>query len=196
MFARVFIGTAVGAVVATSAVAQTASKPDGAWRGSTSLSATLAGGNTKSTNIGFNADAVRQTNIDKLGFYAQHLYGKNSGVTNAQQTRLGARYDRDLDDRLYAFGGLDLEKNKPADVKLRILPQVGLGYHVIKSEPTTFNIFGGLAYSDTNRYVATDTSGLEGMVGEESIHKISATTSFRQRLTVFQGFKSELGHRT
>jgi putative salt-induced outer membrane protein len=197
MFNRMILATAVGVLAAAPVLAQTAPKPDGEWRGSTSLSATLAGGNTKSTNVGLSADAVRQTKTDKLGFYVQHLYGRANNTVNAQQTRLGGRYDRDFTDRWYGFGGLDFEKNKPADIKLRILPQVGVGFHVIKSEPMTFDVFGGVAYNDTDRYAGRDTSGMEGLIGEESIHKLSATTTFRQKLVVFVPItdRNDLGNR-
>jgi putative salt-induced outer membrane protein len=182
MFNRMILAIAASVLAATPVLAQTAPKPDGEWRGANSLSATLAGGNTKSTNIGLSADAVRQTKTDKLGFYVQHLYGQANNQVNAQQTRIGGRYDRDITDRLYGFGGLDFEKNKTAGIKLRTLPQMGLGYHVIKSEPVTFDVFAGVAYNNTDKYVDPDQKGITGLIGEESIHKLSPTTTFRQRL--------------
>ena len=45
---------------ATSAIAQTVSKPDGAWRGSLGASLTSSDGNNESTSASLSADAVRQ----------------------------------------------------------------------------------------------------------------------------------------
>ena len=177
----------------SAAFAQTATKPDGEWRGSVGLGATLASGNTKSTNVNINADAVRQTAMDKLGFYAQSLYGNStiggSSITTAQMIRLGGRYDRNLTNEWFVFGALDLEKNKPADVKWRIVPAGGVGYHVIKTDVTTFDVFGGLAYNSIHRYSGQENSGLELVVGEESTHKLSATSVFRQKFVVYPSLK-------
>lgn len=97
--------TLTATLLATSAFAQTAPKPDGVWRGSIGLNAAVARGNSESTNIGVNTDAVRQTKVDKLGFYLQDIFANSkdsstgkSSVT-AQILRAGGRYDRDLTDR-------------------------------------------------------------------------------------------------
>lgn len=188
----VILGSVTGLLTATVS-AQTAPKPDGEWRGSIGLGATAASGNTKSLNFSGAADAVRQTKTDKLGFYLQSLYGRNTiagaTTTSANLLRLGGRYDRDLVGRWFAFGALDLEKNKLADVKLRTLPSGGVGYHVIQTEALTFDVFGGLAYNHLDRYTGADFRGLEAVLGEESIHKLSATTTFRQKLVVYPSLK-------
>lgn len=191
---------ALSGVVALPAFAQTAPKPDGAWRGSIGVGATAASGNTKSLNFSGNADAVRQTKTDKLGFYLQSLYGRSTiggaTTTTANQLRLGGRYDRDFTDRIFGFGGLDLEKNKLANIKLRTVPSVGVGYHVIKSEQTTFDVFGGLAYNHTDRYTGANFRGAELLLGEESTHKISSTTSARQRFVVYPSLKDSGEYRS
>lgn len=193
MLKRTVVAT-VGALIAGSALAQTAPKPDGEWRGAIGLNAAIARGNSESANIGFNADAVRQTKTDKLGFYVQDIFAnsknQSTGQTSltAQIFRAGGRYDRDITDRLFGFGGIQFEHDKLADIKRRILPQAGVGYHVIKSEPTTFDVFAGVAYNETTHYVLPKDKDVELLIGEESIHKISATTTFRQRLAMFAPF--------
>ena len=95
----------------------------------------------------------------------------------------------DLTDRWFGFGALDLEKNKLADIKLRTLPSLGAGYHVIKTDQTTFDVFAGLAYNHLDRYTGADFRGMEALIGEESIHKLSPTTTVRQKLVVYPSLK-------
>ena len=193
---RILLAGAIAAlsIATTTVFAQTATKPDGQWRGSVGLGATIANGNTKSTNLNLNADAVRQTAIDKLGFYAQSLYGSStvSGTTTttAQQFRLGGRYDRNITNEWFAFGSLDIEKNKLANVKWRIVPAGGAGYHIIKTDVTTFDVFAGLAYNSIRRYSGDDNSGMELVIGEESTHKLSDTSVFRQKLVVYPSLRN------
>jgi putative salt-induced outer membrane protein len=167
----------------------TVPRPDGEWRGMVSVGGTATGGNTQTVNVGANADAVRQTDYDKLGFYFQDVFARSTvngnTQTPAKQVKGGGRYDRDLTERLYAYGGLDAEKNVPANVRLRILPQTGLGYHIVKSDPLTFNVFAGYAYNHQINYAPPNTIESEAMLGEETIHKLSPTTSFHQKLVLF-----------
>ena len=112
---------------------------------------------------------------------------RSNGVTttSAKQVKLGGRYDHDLSERWYGYGGLDFEKNVPANVRLRTLPQVGLGYHIVKSDPFSFNVFGGYAYNHQINYTPPDSIGSEAMLGEETLHKFTPATSFHQKLVIF-----------
>lgn len=187
MLAIAALTALVGANV--NAQVSTATKPDGIWRGGIGLGAALARGNTESTNINGVADAIRQTEGDKTGLYISTLRNTakidDANKTTANLLRLGGRYERDFDGNLYGFGALDIEKDKPADIKWRWLPQAGVGMHIIKSPTTTFDVFTGLAYNKTDRYLNPDSNSLEALIGQESSHKLTDTTSFVQRLVVY-----------
>ena len=140
---------------AAGAQAQATVKNDGQFRAALGLGASLASGNTKATNLSLNADAVRATDQNKLSLYGNLQYARSSGTTTADQLRLGARYDHNLSADLFAFGGIDLERNKFANLNLRAQLSAGLGWHVIKSPTTTFDLFGGLGYV-SDKYKSTD----------------------------------------
>ncbi len=193
MVRNIVFGILAAGLGASAAFAQTAPKPDGMWRGAIGLSAAAARGNTETTTLGLNADMVRQTTNDKMGFYLQDIFAGSKNAAgeksvSAQIFRIGGKYDRDITDKLYGFGGLDFEHDKLAGVKRRILPQVGVGYHVIKSEPTTFDVFTGVAYNETTFYIDPKRRDAELLIGEESIHKISPSTAIRQRLAMYSPF--------
>ncbi len=190
---RIAASSAVWLLATGTLHAQTPPTADGNWRGTLGAGATLTSGNTRSSAVSINGEAVRQTADDKLRFYGTSLYGKVNGDTTANLWRLGGRYDHDINPRLFAFGGLDFERDKIGNLKLRSSLGGGLGLHVIREPQTTFDIFGGLGYVTDKYYAPISVAGdlrsrysrPELLLGEESTHKLSANTSFRQRLVVY-----------
>lgn len=173
--------------------AQATAKPDGQWHASLGLGAAASSGNSKSTNLSLVADSVKATAMDKVSLYGTAQYAKSAGTTTAEQLRLGGRYDRNLSEVLFGFGGLDFERNKFANLKLRSQLSGGLGYHLIKTPQTTWDLFGGLSYSQDKYF---DPMLIDGsrrssygytslLLAEESTHKLSDTTSFKQRLALY-----------
>ena len=197
-----FIRTAafltVSLAAATAAQAQATVKNDGQFRAALGLGASLASGNTKATNLSLTGDAVRATDQNKLSLYGNMQYARSNGQTTADQLRLGTRYDQNLSADYFAFGGLDFDRNKFANLNLRAQLSGGLGWHVIKAPNTTFDLFGGVAYvSDKyNTSMVIDGRNRDRysysalLLGEESTHKLSDTTSFKQRLTVVPNLKN------
>ena len=181
---------ALGAIGA--AQAQSTVKPDGQWRATLGLGASYASGNTDSSSLSFTGDAVRATDLDKWSAYGNGNYGRSNGVTTAEQTRLGGRYDRNLSPVYFGYGALDLENNRFANLALRSMLSAGMGWHVIKSPSTTFDVFGGLGYT-VDQYrdpmlvageLRDDYSYVSLPLGEESTHQLTETTSAKQRLLV------------
>jgi putative salt-induced outer membrane protein len=174
--------------------------PDGLWHGSAGLGLSYTSGNTSANSLSINADTARETNVDKIVGYGLVLRGqtKISGVNTktSDLMKLGGRYERNLSDKLFAFGAGELERNSLAKLSLRTSLNGGLGYKVIRDANTTFDVFGGLGWSRFD-YEAplADKSGAELMFGEESTHKLSPTVNFKQRLVVYPGAKSDLGYR-
>jgi putative salt-induced outer membrane protein len=180
------------------AQAQATVKPDGQWRSALGLGASMSSGNSKATNLAATADAVRATSQDKASLYGNANYAKSNDTTTGEQVRLGGRYDYNLGVDTFAFGGLDLDHNKFANLSLRGLVSGGLGYHAIRGETTTLDLFGGLGYT-SDRYIdamVVDGAGrstynyLSLLLGEESNHKLSDTTSFKQKLVVVPNLKN------
>jgi putative salt-induced outer membrane protein len=179
--------------------AQTAPKSDGLWRGALGAGFTATSGNTDSTTISVNGDAVRQTRRDKLSGYLQAVYGRQDVNGSTKRTsellRGGTTYNLDIDERRFGFGSLDLERNLLADLKLRSVIATGLGYHLIKREGLTFDVSTGPAYN--REQFSTETrGGLEWLVAEESTHALTPTVSFRQRLAYYPSLRDSGEFRT
>jgi putative salt-induced outer membrane protein len=161
------------AAVFASGAAFAQDKPDGQWHGNVNLGASFASAAVTTTSIVLNADTTRKTADDKLAFY---------GVAQRGDTKvLGLKGE--------------LEKNGVIDLSLRTSINAGLGMHVIAAPQTTFDVFGGVGY---NRYkfkgLGAEGSG-EALIGEESSHKLSDTTTAKQKFVIYKAFDSDLGYR-
>ena len=182
------IAIALGCLAATSTLAQ--DKPDGLWHGNVSLGANFASGNSRSTNVGATADATRATPQDKWAFYFNAAYGesKSDGVTTktADTLRGGGRYEWNLTPRAFAFGSIDLERDGLVDLDLRSVFGAGMGYYVIKEKTVTWQLLGGVAYTDDNyEDPALDRGYAALILAEESSHAFTENTSFKQRLAIY-----------
>ncbi|MEQ1519181.1 MAG: DUF481 domain-containing protein, partial [Usitatibacteraceae bacterium] len=166
-------------------------------------------GNTKSTNFNASIDMLRATKEDKVTLFLTSLYGTRdvAGKTEktANLTRGGVRYDWNLSDRLFVFGLLEAEQDKLQRLDSRFVGGAGLGYKVIKEKDISFDIFGGITgRRDSNTVTVVrplplpattfdqkvSASSTELLLGEESNHKISESTSFKQKLTLYPNLKN------
>lgn len=183
----------LAALTATGAAqAQATVKEDGQFRSAIGAGASFTSGNSSSASLSLTADAVRATAEDKITLYGNLQYARANGVTSNNRAKAGGRFDWNLTPEWFAFGALEGEMNKPSNLSSRIVPSAGLGWHVIQTPSTTFDVFGGLAYN-ADRYVnavlldgamRTSYNYAALVLGEESTHAITETTAFKQRFVI------------
>ncbi|MFA7504016.1 MAG: DUF481 domain-containing protein [Burkholderiaceae bacterium] len=193
--ARVLLAAALsGGVVASGpAHAQATLKPDGQWRHAIGLGLSYASGNSESSTLTLNADGVRQTGHDKWSYYGKALRAESDDEVTGDQIGLGTRYERDLNARVFGFGQGDYLRDRPANLSRRTSVGMGLGYHVFKSDTLNWDVFSGLGYTHDRYVEPTDIAGTnrstwgyaELLIGQESNHQISDTSTFRQRLVIY-----------
>jgi putative salt-induced outer membrane protein len=180
------------------ALAQATLIKDGEMRAAIGLGASLASGNSRAGNLNLTVDVVRATETDKVSLYGRVQYARSNGNTTDEQGRTGLRYDHDISSKTFTYVGGDLERNRLGNLKGRAQIGGGLGYHWIREEDLSFDVFGGLSYTD-DRYIAP--ALIDGsvrsrfdypslMLGEESTHKVSDTTRFKQKLTLLPNLHS------
>jgi putative salt-induced outer membrane protein len=186
------------AVALASHAAQAQDTPDGRWHGGLSVSSALASGNSSSRTLAANADGSHATTEDKISLYGIANYGRNkvdgTATTTADLLRLGGRYDFNLGPRLFSFGGAEGETNRAGGVRDRYSLNGGVGYHLVKNDEHSWDVFGGLGYTDTRFTDGSRANGAQALLGEESSHKLSDITSLKQRL-VYYPDGGELGDR-
>ena len=164
------------------------------WKTALNVGFALTGGNSETTNLSLGFLGARQTSNDKLGLYANVVYGKNnaSGAvpsTTANAEAGGLRYDHDVTKRIFGFVGADFFADELQTLNLRSVFTGGAGYHVIKSDPTTLDFLGGLNYTREN-YDLFSRNLVALTLGEELMHKLGKSTTLNQKLYFFPDLNS------
>ena len=114
------------------------------WTGAVSGNGLVTTGNSRTTTIGITADAVRRAERDRITLGAGYSYGRQRNPsTETDETTVDsmfgfAKYDYFLLKRLYLFGSLRADRDRIADLDLRLVPSTGLGYQWF--EGPTFNL--------------------------------------------------------
>ena len=186
-----FTRTALFSTLVVAGACAQAATPDDQWHGNIAIGGAFASGNTNSKVLTGAADAARATATDKIGLFGNVNYGRGKvdGVetTSADQVRGGGRYDYNVSEAMFVFGGADGETNKVAGLDSRLNLDTGLGYKVIHDTATTFDVFAGLGWSHAKFVDGTTGKGATALLGEESTHKLSDTTTFKQRVEFHPG---------
>lgn len=173
--------------------AQVTQVSDGRWHSLYTAGASLASGNTDAKSVSFGADAVKMTLHDKWSLNAAGQYTHTNGARTANRLGGSGRYALDITPDWFGFTQLDLLRDLPAAISLRSALGEGLGYHVLKLQDNSWDVLAGLAYT-VDRYSRplavddverTQYSHAELLLSEDSNHKLSENTSFKQKLTVF-----------
>ncbi len=172
-------------------------KLDDQWHGSLSLGAAAASGNTSSVTLSAAADTSKANTLDKISLSALVNYGRSDAsgtqTTTADQAWARGRYDYNLGPVWFAFGGVEAETNNVAGLESRYGVNGGIGYKVIRNETTSFDLFTGVGYSGVEYTDGSEANGVELLLGEESVHRLGESTTFRQRF-VFRPGQGDLGN--
>lgn len=197
-FRPLTLAAALQLCAAGATLAQAPVVDDGRWRAAFGLGASLSSGNSRAGNLSLTADAVRATPANKISLYGKANYAKTDDAPSEEQLRLGGRYDHNFAQSWFTYVSGELEHNTPANLDLRSQLGAGLGYHVLRGEAHSFDMFSGLSYAE-DRYIGPTLIddrirrrfGYPSlMLGEESTHKLSPTAHFKQRLTLLPNLES------
>ena len=166
------------------------------WSGAADAGLSATRGNADTLVVSLGSQAARTTQKDKLSLHAASLFARNStsgvSVTTAEAVRGGARYDRDVSDRLFGFALTDLERDKFQQLDLRLVFGGGLGHHARRTERTRLDLFGGASYNREKFSTGLTRNSVEALAGEELSYKLSDATTLAQRGVLYPNL-SEFG---
>jgi putative salt-induced outer membrane protein YdiY len=137
------------------------------WTGAVSANGLVTTGNSRTTTIGITADAVRRAERDRTTLGAGYLYGRQRNPdTDTDQTTVDsmfgfAKYDYFLLKKLYVFGSVRAERDRIADLDLRFVPSLGVGYQWFEGPTLNLATEAGVAwiYEDYRRRDSTSHFG-------------------------------------
>jgi putative salt-induced outer membrane protein len=175
------------------------------WSGFADTGLALTRGNSSTASYTFDANAVRETPRDKLTLYGNYIFANNDTTppssTTANLFQTGIRGDLNIGPKLFVFAFGDFMTNQLQHLSLRQDYGGGFGYHVIKNDRTTFDIFGGADY-DRDAFgsytyanpapppLLLDVAGYnmnsaEALVGEEFDSHLSKRAMLNERFSFF-----------
>jgi putative salt-induced outer membrane protein YdiY len=174
-----------------------------AWTMAANASLALAKGNSDTETFGAGFTAVRATRTDKTSLYFNSLYGRDNkaGITSANTTGGGARYDHNLNPKLFAFGSGDFLSNALQDLDLRSTVSGGFGWHAFKDKNQFLDVMGGVAWThesyspvttDDTTTVTPPDSFASLNFGEQYNRKFGASSLFTEQANFFPNI-SHLG---
>jgi putative salt-induced outer membrane protein YdiY len=170
------------------------------WSGLLDTGLSLTRGNSESLTYSLAGKAARVTDRDKISVYTTAIYSNSTvnglSSTTAHAIRGGVRGDLNVRERVFVFGFTDFEYDQFQDLDLRNVIGGGLGYHVINTKATTFDVFAGgdydqdffgaIAATPTTpaRPAITRKSG-EIVLGETFNAKLNNRTSFTEQFSLY-----------
>jgi putative salt-induced outer membrane protein len=165
------------------------------WSGMLDTGLSVTRGNSATLAFSLSAKAARVTTRDKISVFSTAVYASDDTTppsrTTAHAIRGGIRGDFNVSDRVFVFGFTDFEYDQFQDLDLRNVLGGGLGYHVIKTKNTTFDVFGGGDY-EQEYFSATPPfpTGLtrktgEVVLGEELDSKLNGRTTLSEKFSLF-----------
>ncbi len=159
------------------------------WTGSVDAGLSLARGNAETTNYNLATEAARITSRDKISAHFSSLFAKNKtngkSQTTANAKRGGIRYDLNLSSRTFAFGFTELESDQFQRLDIRVVLGGGLGRHVMKTERTALDLFGGGAFNKEVFATGPRRSSGELLTGEEFSYQLANRTFFKERAVLY-----------
>ena len=171
-------------------LAQASVVNDGQWRYALGAGASMSTGNTRASSFNVSADAVQVREDAKWALHAQSFYGRSNGRVTADNLGVNAQRDQDFNPEWYGYGRGDFLRDKPANLTYRVSGSSGLGRHLVRDNTHTWDLSSGLAYT-VDSYpgpikiggnLRTHYSRVEWVWTQLSTHRVSDTTSLRQRL--------------
>jgi putative salt-induced outer membrane protein YdiY len=119
--------------------------PPPPWSGSAGFGLSLNRGNTATTNLNASFEATHDPKTASVWkFKGLYLRGENNGALAVDRLHLEGRNERNLGTRAYAFGNLQFLEDQFKQIDYLVAPGAGLGYKVVATPATTFNVDGGL----------------------------------------------------
>lgn len=150
-FLAVFVFLTAGV---TAAAAQTPTPPPTApapppppWTGSAGFGLSLNRGNTDTTNFNVSFEGTYDPKKqDVWRFKGLYLRGDNNATLAVDRLDLLGRYERTFTGRVYGFAQLQFLKDHFKEIDYLWAPSAGVGYKLIATPVTTFNVDGGLGF--------------------------------------------------
>jgi putative salt-induced outer membrane protein YdiY len=120
------------------------------WTGSVKAGAIVTRGNSETENLNFNLDASRRSEKHRFTTSAGYFFGRqrdpntgDSSTTTDNWFALG-KYDYFFTEKFYGYGRTRVEQDRIAELALRVMPGIGVGYQWVDRADFKFSTEAGV----------------------------------------------------
>lgn len=155
------------------------------WTGNGELGAFRSSGNTSNTGVTIGAKLTKESENWRYNFRAIADFQRTNGVTTKEQYLAAIEPNYKINDRLFAFGLGQYERDRFQGFSARYTASGGLGYQVIDNEKTKLSLKAGPAYRQTNFIAGGSQSSLAGLAGLDFVYQITPTLRLTENATAY-----------
>ena len=176
--------------VALSDVVSIGIPPGARWGAEVKVAVNGSQGNTETFAFGAAAEAIRETDDDRLRLGGSIANQSQDNKETVKNTRGYGYYDYHLGAHWDLGGFATLEYDHFRDLDLRTVVGAGPGYRFIDTKLMLFKVRAGIAYVNENFRDEKDRDYVTAVVGDEFRWTISETQSCYQLLDVYPSFEN------
>jgi len=164
------------------------------WSGSLTAGAIVTKGNTDSDSFNVGLSLVRRSEIDRINIDGGYFYAKQKDIhtnvttTTADNWFLSTQYSYFVSPKWYVYGDNRIEKNRIANLNLRLTPGVGAGYQWLDRPDLKFNTEAGLAWVYENFSNDGTNQQMAARLAYHFVDKLSDNLVFLHDTEVFPKF--------
>lgn len=162
--------------------------PGARWNADVKVALNGSQGNTETFQLGAAAEAIRETDDDRLRFGGLIARQSQDSKDTVKNTRGWLYYDYHLGAHWELGAFVTLEYDRFKDLDLRTVVGGGPGYRFIDTKTMLFKVRAGVAYVNENFGEQSDRDYATAVLGDEFRWQISDDRSIYQLLDVYPSF--------
>lgn len=164
--------------------------PEPPWTVELAASYVATTGNTETTTLGADVEAVRRPDPWGVDLFAKYHRAEEGGAVESERTFAGVRGRRAIGERWELFGEATGERDEFAGIERRAVLAAGGTVHAVAGPHHKLDLDLGLSWTDEDRTEAEPDESFAGsLVGLKYRWEISDRAGFGQRVTWFPSFE-------
>ena len=157
------------------------------WKGEGQAGAYLSTGNSKTSGVTVGLGLTKEGVRWRYNFRALADYQRNNGVTSRNQMLIALEPNYKFNDRLFAFGLAQYEKDRFQGYTSRETLGGGLGYRVIADENMTLDLKAGPTWRHTNFIIGPKNSKLDALAAANFAWQITPALKLTENASAYIG---------
>lgn len=155
------------------------------WSGQGELGGFHSTGNTNSTGVSASLKLKKESVKWRHNLRALADYQRTNGTTDREQFLAAYEPNYKFNERLYAYGLAQYERDRFQGFSSRVTLSGGLGYAVIKSDDAMLNVKAGPAWRKTTIVGGGSNSSIAGLAALDSFWQVSDNLRLTQDLSAY-----------